>query len=72
MAGLAIRARRQEHHEVKVLLSEASPLTELGVPVLADTIDLTVESLREPAQEQAIPGRSTMGHDELAATVSPS
>jgi hemerythrin superfamily protein len=43
----------------------------LGAPVLADKIDLTEARLREVATEQAIPGRSKMDHDELAATVSP-
>jgi hemerythrin superfamily protein len=44
---------------------------QLGAPVLADKIDLTDARLRELASEQAIPGRSKMDHDELAATVSP-
>ncbi len=44
---------------------------QLGAPVLADKIDLTDDRLRELATEQAIPGRSKMDHDELAATVSP-
>jgi hemerythrin superfamily protein len=44
---------------------------ELGAPVLADKIDLTDDRLRELATAQAIPGRSKMDHDELAATVSP-
>jgi hemerythrin superfamily protein len=43
----------------------------LGAPVLADKQDLTVEQLRELASAQEIPGRSSMDHDELAATVSP-
>ena len=42
-----------------------------GAPVLADTIDLTTAELKKLATEQEIPGRSTMSHDELAATVSP-
>jgi hemerythrin superfamily protein len=45
---------------------------ELGAPVLADKQDMTTEQLRELAKEQEIPGRSSMDHDELAATVSPS
>jgi hemerythrin superfamily protein len=45
---------------------------ELGAPVLADKIDLTTEELHRLATAQAIPGRSKMDHDELAATVSPS
>jgi hemerythrin superfamily protein len=44
---------------------------QLGAPVLADKIDLTDDRLHELASEQAIPGRSKMDHDELAATVSP-
>ena len=44
---------------------------QLGAPVLADKIDLTDERMRELATAQAIPGRSKMEHDELAATVSP-
>ena len=43
----------------------------LGAPVLADKIDLTKEELVKLAQEQEIPGRSQMSHDELAATVAP-
>ncbi len=45
---------------------------ELGVPTLRDTIDLTDDQLHNLATQQAIPGRSKMGHDELAATVNPS
>jgi hemerythrin superfamily protein len=44
---------------------------ELGAPTLADREGLTLEQLRELATEQEIPGRSTMGREELAATVSP-
>jgi hemerythrin superfamily protein len=44
---------------------------ELGAPRLDATIDLTLAQLRELATAQAIPGRSSMSHDELAATVSP-
>lgn len=44
---------------------------ELGAPVLADKQGLTNEQLRELASAQEIPGRSSMNHDELAATVSP-
>lgn len=42
-----------------------------GAPVLADKIDLTKDELMALAREQEIPGRSTMDHDELAATVAP-
>jgi hypothetical protein len=64
------RSSAEDREELGVTLDERKG--ELGAPVLADTIDLTVESLRELATKQAIPGRSTMDHDELAATVSPS
>jgi hemerythrin superfamily protein len=43
----------------------------LGAPVLADKQDLTTAQLHDMASEQQIPGRSSMDHDELAATVSP-
>ncbi len=43
----------------------------LGAPVLADTIDLTNDQLHALATAEAIPGRSTMDHTELAATVNP-
>jgi hypothetical protein len=39
--------------------------------VLADKQDLTTAELHDMASEQKIPGRSSMDHDELAATVSP-
>ena len=45
--------------------------SQLGAPVLADKIDLTKEELLELAQEQQIPGRSSMSQEELAATVAP-
>ncbi len=44
---------------------------DLGAPTLADTQDLTDDQLHELATAQAIPGRSSMKRDELAATVSP-
>jgi hemerythrin superfamily protein len=44
----------------------------LGAPTLADKIDLTKQELMELAQAQEIPGRSSMSHEELAATVAPS
>jgi len=44
---------------------------ELGAPTLADKAGLTMEQLRELAAIQEIPGRSSMDHEELAATVSP-
>ena len=44
---------------------------ELGAPVLADKIDLTVSELKQLASDQEIPGRSSMDHEELAATVAP-
>jgi iron-sulfur cluster repair protein YtfE (RIC family) len=44
---------------------------DLGAPTLADKADLSNDRLHELATEQEIPGRSSMDHDELAATVSP-
>jgi hypothetical protein len=45
--------------------------SELGAPTVADKQELTNEQLHELATAQEIPGRSSMDHDELAATVSP-
>lgn len=42
-----------------------------GAPVLADKVDLTTTELKDLASAQQIPGRSSMDHDELAATVAP-
>ena len=42
-----------------------------GSPVMSDNQDLIVEELQQLASDEEIPGRSTMNHDELAATVSP-
>lgn len=44
---------------------------DLGAPVLADKQAMSTEQLRGLARDQEIPGRSSMDHDELAATVSP-
>lgn len=44
---------------------------DLGAPTLADKIDLSKDELMELAQQQEIPGRSTMSQEELAATVAP-
>ncbi|HUS62232.1 MAG TPA: hemerythrin domain-containing protein [Acidimicrobiales bacterium] len=44
---------------------------ELGAPSMAETIDLTQDALLELARAQEIPGRSSMSHEELAATVDP-
>ncbi len=44
---------------------------ELGAPVLQDKLDLSKDELLDLAKEQEIPGRSTMSHEELAATVAP-
>lgn len=43
--------------------------SELGAPVLADKMDLSTKELREMASEQALPGRSSMDKEELAATI---
>lgn len=44
---------------------------ELGAPTSADAEKFSLEELRQRASEQQIPGRSTMGRDELAATIDP-
>ena len=44
---------------------------ELGAATIADKIDLTKDELLALARAQQIPGRSTMSHEELAATVAP-
>ncbi len=44
---------------------------QLGAPVIADKEHLSVEDLRQLAQEQEIPGRSSMNREELLATVAP-
>jgi hypothetical protein len=41
----------------------------LGAVSLTEKLELTAKDLRARASEQGIPGRSTMDHDELAATV---
>jgi hemerythrin superfamily protein len=41
----------------------------LGAVSLTERLELTTKDLRAQATEQDIPGRSTMDHDELAATV---
>jgi hemerythrin-like domain-containing protein len=43
----------------------------LGAPALADKLELSKSELVTLARDQKIPGRSSMDHDELAATVSP-
>ena len=43
----------------------------LGAPTVADKEHLTTEQLTKLAQEQQIPGRSSMKRDELLATVAP-
>lgn len=45
---------------------------EFGAPTLADKEGLTTDELRQLARDQEIPGRSTMGQEELRATVGPS
>jgi hemerythrin superfamily protein len=44
---------------------------QLGAPTVADKEHLSVEDLRRLAQEQEIPGRSSMDREELLATVAP-
>ena len=42
---------------------------QLGAPRLADKEHLSTSELRELASSRDVPGRSTMNHEELAATV---
>jgi hemerythrin superfamily protein len=44
---------------------------ELGAPIAADKENLSTEELKKLAQEQEIPGRSSMDREELLATVAP-
>jgi len=43
----------------------------LGAPTVEDKAHLSVEELKRLAQEQQIPGRSSMDREELVATVAP-
>ncbi|MGI8686753.1 MAG: hemerythrin domain-containing protein [Acidimicrobiales bacterium] len=43
----------------------------LGAPTTEDKAHLTVDELKRLAQEQQIPGRSSMDREELVATVAP-
>jgi hemerythrin superfamily protein len=43
--------------------------SELGAPTFQEKRELSLEELKKKASEQQIPGRSSMNHDELAATV---
>ena len=45
---------------------------QLGAPTAADKEHLSTEELKELAKQQEIPGRSSMGREELVATVAPS
>lgn len=45
--------------------------SKLGAPTAADKEHLTTEQLNKLAQEQQIPGRSSMKREELLATVAP-
>jgi hemerythrin-like domain-containing protein len=40
-----------------------------GAPALSEKLALSTTELKEKARQQQIPGRSSMDHDELAATV---
>jgi hypothetical protein len=44
---------------------------QLGAPTAADKEHLSTEELNRLAQEQEIPGRSSMKREELVATVAP-
>ena len=66
-----IRSRRDADELTALAEQLEDRKSSLGAPVLADKIDLTKEELVKLAQEQEIPGRSTMSQEELAATVAP-
>jgi hypothetical protein len=59
-ADLEAQARRLEPRKAQ-----------LGAPTMADKEHLSVEDLRRVAQDQEIPGRSSMDREELLATVAP-
>ena len=59
-ADLEAQARRLEARKAQ-----------LGAPIMADKEHLSVEDLRRLAQDQEIPGRSSMDREELLATVAP-
>jgi hemerythrin superfamily protein len=59
-ADLEAQARRLESRKAQ-----------MGAPTMADKEHLTVEDLRRLAQDQEIPGRSSMDREELLATVAP-
>ena len=67
----------EEHHVVDVLMAEAEARrleagkAQLGAPTMADKEHLSVDDLRHLAQDQEIPGRSSMDREELLATVAP-
>lgn len=67
----AVRSATNAEDRERVGRSFETVKAGLGAPTLADTVDLTTTELRRMASAQAIPGRSKMSHDELAATVSP-
>ena len=59
-ADLEAQARRLEARKAQ-----------LGAPTMADKEHLSVDDLRRLAQDQEIPGRSSMDREELLATVAP-
>ena len=67
----AVRSATNAEDRERVGASFETVKAGLGAPTLADTVDLTTTELRRLASRQAIPGRSKMNHDQLAATVSP-
>jgi hemerythrin superfamily protein len=67
----AVRSASDADTRTRVAEQLEARKRELGAPTLADKIDLTKGELMDKAKDQDIPGRSSMSHDELAATVAP-
>lgn len=63
--ALATAARAELGDRLEAMKSK------LGAPTAADKAHLSTEELTRLAQEQQIPGRSSMKRDELVATVAP-
>jgi hemerythrin-like domain-containing protein len=66
-----VRSSSQVHWRQKLGAELESRKGKLGAPALADKLKLSKSELSGLARQQEIPGRSSMDHDELAATVSP-
>jgi hypothetical protein len=60
-----------DHNRVRGLFTrfKEARKARLGAPTMADKEHLSVDDLRRLAQDQDIPGRSSMDREELLATV---